>query len=155
TRNAEKIRRLWGPWPHAWVGMPTGRISGRWVLDIDVKRPEANGFDSLVDIGLSVLPETPMVHTPSGGLHVYFDAGERELRCSAGVLDRHWRTLFDGRSHAGASRNARGSAVPHCAEHRVRFCPQPVAGRACAPACRRAFGIGRGRDGAGRVFGEQ
>jgi Bifunctional DNA primase/polymerase, N-terminal len=27
-----------------------------------------------------------MVHTSSGGLHVYFDAGNRELRCSAGLI---------------------------------------------------------------------
>jgi hypothetical protein len=27
-----------------------------------------------------------MSHTASGGLHVYFDAGERELKCSAGLL---------------------------------------------------------------------
>jgi len=27
-----------------------------------------------------------MVHTASGGLHVYFDAGNRELKCSAGLL---------------------------------------------------------------------
>src|SRR5262249_18274306 len=66
--------------------MPTGRVSHRWVLDIDVKRPEANGFDTLADLGHSVLPETPMVHTASGGLHVYFDAGDRELKCSAGLL---------------------------------------------------------------------
>jgi hypothetical protein len=27
-----------------------------------------------------------MAHTSSGGLHVYFDAGERELKNSAGTL---------------------------------------------------------------------
>jgi bifunctional DNA primase/polymerase-like protein len=83
---ADVIARWWKLWPNAWVGMPTGRVSGRWVLDIDVKRPEANGFDTLEDLGHSVLPETPMVHTASGGLHVYFDAGDRDLRCSAGLL---------------------------------------------------------------------
>lgn len=86
TRDPDVITRWWTAWPAAWIGMPTGKASGRWVLDIDVKRPEANGFDSLEDLGHSVLPETPMVHTASGGLHVYFDAGERELRCSAGLL---------------------------------------------------------------------
>lgn len=72
-------------WPDALIGMPTGRASGRWVLDIDVKRPEANGFDTLEDLGI-VLPATRMVHTASGGLHVYFAAGDRELRCSAGLI---------------------------------------------------------------------
>ena len=76
----------WRRWPDALIGMPTGRKSGNWVLDIDVKQPQANGFDSLDDLGHAILPETPMVHTASGGLHVYFDAGERELKCSAGLL---------------------------------------------------------------------
>jgi hypothetical protein len=80
------IKAWWTRWPDALVGMPTGRVSGLWVLDIDIKRPEANGFDTLDDLGHSILPETPMVQTPSDGLHVYFDAGERELKCSAGLL---------------------------------------------------------------------
>lgn len=80
------ITAWWRRWPDALIGMPTGRKLGNWVLDIDVKVPSANGFDSLDDLGHSILPETPMVHTASGGLHVYFDAGERELKCSAGLL---------------------------------------------------------------------
>jgi hypothetical protein len=32
------------------------------------------------------LPDTPMVHTPSGGLHVYFDRGNTEIRNSVGKL---------------------------------------------------------------------
>src|ERR1051326_5244730 len=79
TRDPDIITRWWQLWPGAWIAMPTGRVSGRWVLDIDVKRPEANGWDTLEDLGHSTLPETPMVHTASGGLHACFDAGEREL----------------------------------------------------------------------------
>ncbi len=84
-RDPAIIAAWWRQWPKALIGMPTGRPSGRWALDIDMKRPEANGFDSLEDLG-HVLPATPMAHTASGGLHVYFDAGERELRCSAGLI---------------------------------------------------------------------
>jgi hypothetical protein len=86
TTGPAIITSWWTRWPDALIGMPTGGVSGLWVLDIDTKRPEANGFDTLDDLGHSILPETPMVHTPSDGLHVYFDAGERELRCSAGLL---------------------------------------------------------------------
>jgi hypothetical protein len=85
TRDSGIIKAWWRQWPAALIGMPTGRVSGRWVLDIDVKRPEASGFDSLEDLGI-VLPATPMTHTTSGGLHVYFDAGDRELRNSAGLI---------------------------------------------------------------------
>lgn len=37
------------------------------MLDIDVKRPEANGFDSLDALGFSILPEVSVVHTATGG----------------------------------------------------------------------------------------
>jgi hypothetical protein len=80
------ITKWWRLWPDALIGAPTVRVSGRWVLDVDVKRPEENGWDSLEDLGHSVLATTPMVHTASGGLHVYFDTGGRELKCSAGLL---------------------------------------------------------------------
>src|SRR5689334_2818362 len=70
TRNGFKdascdhttIRESWTRWPQALIGMPTGKISGFVVLDVDVKRPEANGFDSLEDFGRSIPTETPMAH---------------------------------------------------------------------------------------------
>jgi hypothetical protein len=79
------IKEWWRQRPEALIGTPTGRISGRVVLDIDAKSDRANGFDSLENLGI-LLPATPMVHTPSGGLHAYFDAGDRELRNSAGLI---------------------------------------------------------------------
>ncbi len=79
------ITAWWQRWPDALIGMPTGKVSGRVVFDVDVKDSRANGFDSIEDLGI-VLPSTSMVHTASGGLHVYFDAGDRELKNSAGVL---------------------------------------------------------------------
>jgi hypothetical protein len=84
--------------------MPTGNASGRWVLDIDVKRPEANGFDTLEDLGHSVLPNAPMAHTESGGLHVYYDAGSRELKNSAGLIPT---SVVWSKSAAGSRGNAR------------------------------------------------
>ena len=72
TADPEIVQRWVKRYPTALWGMPTGAVSGLVVLDIDVKRPEANGFDSLEDMGRSILPETPLVHTQSGGVHVYF-----------------------------------------------------------------------------------
>jgi hypothetical protein len=86
SRDQAVIGRWWSCWPSAAIGLPTGRASGRVVLDIDVKDDVANGFDSLEDLGRFILPDAPMVHTVSGGLHVHFDPGGRELRCSAGML---------------------------------------------------------------------
>ena len=86
TGDREIITKWWTTWPRALIGMPTGLKSGYVVLDIDVKDPEANGFDSLEDLGLSILPDTPMAHTASSGLHVYFDPGGRELKNSIGLI---------------------------------------------------------------------
>jgi hypothetical protein len=96
TTDPTIITAWWRRWPDALIGAPTGRVSGWIVLDIDVKRSEANGFDSLEDLGHSILPQTPMVHTPSGGLHTYFDAGDRELKCSAGLLGPGLDVRSDG-----------------------------------------------------------
>ena len=85
TCDPDIIERRGRKWPEALIGMPTGQASGLVVLDIDVKDPQTNGFDKLEELG-RVLPETPMAHTASGGVHVYFRNPERELRCSAGLI---------------------------------------------------------------------
>jgi bifunctional DNA primase/polymerase-like protein len=84
THEAPQIEEWWRRWPQALIGVPTGKRSGSVVLDIDVKDPRADGFDTLAGLGLAILPETPMAHTASGGLHVYFAAIEREIRNSVG-----------------------------------------------------------------------
>jgi hypothetical protein len=73
TTNTVQLFGWWEKWPWALVAMPTGKPSGFVVLDVDVKNGNW-GFDTLaeLDTGLSILPETPMAHTLSGGLHVYF-----------------------------------------------------------------------------------
>lgn len=86
SREEGVISGWWSRWPAALVGVPTGRTSGFVALDIDIKRDDANGYDSLAELGAMPLPDTPMVHTASGGLHLYFAAPERELRNSAGRL---------------------------------------------------------------------
>jgi hypothetical protein len=84
--DLDVVQRWIERYPTALWGMPSGTVSGRVVLDIDIKRPEANGFDSLEDLGRSILPETPLAHTESGGLHVYFGCLSREVRNSAGRI---------------------------------------------------------------------
>jgi hypothetical protein len=84
--DPQTIRAWWSAWPEALVGVPTGSASGVVVLDIDCKRPDADGYESLEDLGHSILPDTPMVHTPSGGVHVYFANPERLLRNSTNEI---------------------------------------------------------------------
>jgi putative DNA primase/helicase len=72
TDDEAQIRAWWRRWPDALIGVPTGRAIGAVVLDIDVKDDSANGFDSLDGLGVAIVPDTPMAHTASGGLHLYF-----------------------------------------------------------------------------------
>src|SRR5262249_16000329 len=72
STDEAQIAEWWRRWPNALVGVPTGVMSGFVVLDIDVKCLDQHGFDTLDHLGFSVLPETPMVHTRSAGLHLYF-----------------------------------------------------------------------------------
>jgi hypothetical protein len=87
SRDEAQIREWWDRWSAALIGVPTGRASGFIVLDVDRKNG-VDGFDALEELGIAILPATPMVHSPSGGLHVHFNPGAREIRCSAGRLGR-------------------------------------------------------------------
>jgi hypothetical protein len=84
STDAPAIAAWWRRWPKAWVGVPTGRRTGFIVLDVDVKKSEAYGFDTLADLGGAILPNTPMAHTASGGLHIYFACIDVEIRDSVG-----------------------------------------------------------------------
>ena len=75
-----QIEEWWERWPEAWIGTPTGKLF--IVLDIDVKDPSRNGWDSLA--GKRVL--TPSSITPSGGAHWFLLPPEREIRNSAGKV---------------------------------------------------------------------
>jgi Bifunctional DNA primase/polymerase, N-terminal len=87
TTDTDQIINWWEVWPEALIGLPTGAASGLVVLDIDVKDPKRNGYGTLEDLGHSILPDTPMAHTASGGLHLYFASpAYRELRNSAGKI---------------------------------------------------------------------
>jgi hypothetical protein len=78
-----QIERWWRQWPNAVISIPTGKRSGIIILDIDVKDGR-NGFDTLADLGGAILPDTPISHTPSGGVHVWFARTDLEIRNSAG-----------------------------------------------------------------------
>ena len=72
TTDIETIRSWWAKWPSALVGVPTGKVNGFTVLDID-KKKDVDGFKSLERLGLDLDSLSgPRVKTPSGGLHIYF-----------------------------------------------------------------------------------
>jgi hypothetical protein len=55
------------------------------VLDIDVKHAGPNGWDALEELG-ALIPDTPMASTPSGGTHVFFDPGARDVPLSVSKI---------------------------------------------------------------------
>ena len=63
------IRSWWDRWPQALVAIVTGRRSGLFVVDLDVK----NGHDGIAAYSVLDLPKTEIaVLTASGGGHAYF-----------------------------------------------------------------------------------
>jgi hypothetical protein len=77
TLNPAHIRAWWKRWPHAAVAIPTGQPSKVVVFDVDTKVDAKNGVDSLAELGVSILPQTAISHTGSGGFHLFFDPGDR------------------------------------------------------------------------------
>jgi hypothetical protein len=99
TDDPPQIKRWWRRWAGALVGVPTGHRST--VLDVDVKRPAANGFDTLADLGFAILPETPIAHTASGGLHLHFAVPTPTIRNTGGSRGRGIGPGLDWRGIGG------------------------------------------------------
>ena len=63
TLDPAQIRTWWRQWPNAAVAIATGQRSKIVIFDVDTKDDAKNGIDSLEELGLSILPETPISHT--------------------------------------------------------------------------------------------
>jgi len=79
TLDPVRIRACWGRYPNAAIAIATGQVSKVVVFDVDTKTDAKNGLDSLAELGCSILPETPISHTGSGGFHLFFDPGNRVI----------------------------------------------------------------------------
>lgn len=123
TTDADTIRAWWGRFPDALPATPTGAAAGRIVLDIDVK-DGVSGWDALDEMGALPLPDTPMVHTPSGGLHVHFRHPGGWAKTVAGKLGRGLDTRGDGGSIILPDGNSR-RWDPHQNPDRVPLAPCP------------------------------
>jgi hypothetical protein len=69
TTDEATVRRWWGTWPTADIGIATG--GGLVVVDVD---PRHGGDTSLAELERrhGQLPETPRVLTGGGGMHLFF-----------------------------------------------------------------------------------
>ncbi|MCC7433101.1 MAG: bifunctional DNA primase/polymerase [Methanoregulaceae archaeon] len=66
------------------VGIPTGAVSGGWVLDID---PGKGGTESLAKLTEGIeLPSTPIARTGRGGLHYWWAMPDRKVKSTAGLM---------------------------------------------------------------------
>ncbi len=76
STNKAQILTWWTAWPNAMIGVPTGKASNFWGLDIDTPRSEgdADGFASLANLVNmhGELPSTWTQQTPGGGYHYFF-----------------------------------------------------------------------------------
>ena len=85
SRDENHIREFWMRHPFALVAVPTGKLNGITVLDVDRKN-NVDGFASLERRGFDLSTfEGPIVTTPTGGVHLYFKYTP-DLRNSAGKL---------------------------------------------------------------------
>jgi hypothetical protein len=106
----------WWSWSFigAGVGIATGRASGIWVLDIDVKNG-VNGYDTWADLVTDhgPIPRTFTATSRSGGGHIYFRWPEHEVvRNSTGRNPRGVGLGLDVRGEGGYVRAPlRSSAV--------------------------------------------
>lgn len=85
SNNPAQIEAWWTTWPEALIGVATG-ASHLVVLDVDVKDPTKYGPDSLDRLGHSILDNTWIAHSQSGGWHCYYDAGGLDIRSTTGAI---------------------------------------------------------------------
>ncbi len=131
TRDEQQITAWWTRRPDALIGMRTGRISRVVVLDVDVKDRTKYGFDTLAELGAAILPDTVLVHTGSGGLHIWFDPQEREIHNTQGARGRGIGPGLDWRGEGGlAILPSPGSGYwfdPHYPFGSIALAPIPTA----------------------------
>lgn len=96
TTDAGKIKAWASQWPNALVGVPTGKASKLFVLDIDVKNGK-DGFATLQAKGWH-LPATRTHRTKNGGgAHYLFRVPDgKPLKCSASKLGDGLDTRGEG-----------------------------------------------------------
>jgi hypothetical protein len=93
--EAADIRRLWRDHPGPLLGVPTGKMTGLFVLDLDTTMHTAAA--EWFERHAPYLPETRQQTTRSGGLHLFFRHVEG-LRNSAGRIALGVDTRAEGGS---------------------------------------------------------
>ena len=95
TLDPAAIGAWWTKWPQANIAIPTGRVSGLLVIDIDPRHGGDRSFDRLI-AAHGAMPATRAVRTPSGGLHLYYQHPQQLTPNTAGRLGPGIDTRGDG-----------------------------------------------------------
>lgn len=81
TTDANAIQAWWRDMPDAGIGMPTGAVSGLFVIDVDPRHGGPESLDQLTE-QYGDLPATAESHTGDGGRHLFFRHPGEHVRCS-------------------------------------------------------------------------
>lgn len=161
TTDAGQIAAWAAQWPDALVDVPTGKASGLFVLDVDVKNGK-DGFSTLQAIGWN-LPATRTHRTKrGGGAHYLFRNPDGiPLKSSAGNMGDGLDTRGDGGyivwwpAHGGEVEHADTVAdVPHCLVDALQTAPAPERKAQAVLADGDGFTEGRRNDSLTRLAGK-
>jgi hypothetical protein len=83
--DAEVIRRWWKRWPHANIGLRTGKPSGMVAWDIDPRHCGDKTLAKIIDLH-GPLPETVVAQTGGGGQHIVFAHPGWYVKCRESLL---------------------------------------------------------------------
>ncbi len=97
TYNPHQIIKWWEKWPDALLGMPTGKMSGYCILDVDDKNGhDGSGSLHALEQQHGKLPDTWITLTPSGGFHYWFKYPGQHIQTSAGKIGQGLDIRGDG-----------------------------------------------------------
>ena len=87
TCDPIQIRKWWAGREYL-IGLPMGRVSGVWTLDVDTSEDHADGLSGWIELTAQHEPIITREHrSATGGPHLIFNwTEEQPLRCSSGAL---------------------------------------------------------------------
>lgn len=88
TNDQDEVRRDWERWPNAGIGLPTGKINGVVVIDVDT--PQGHGVDGpaslrQLEAKYGPLPETRQTVSPSGSVHYWFNYPDVKIKSASKI----------------------------------------------------------------------
>lgn len=96
TTDADQVRGWWEQYPYALPAVPTGKTTGIFVLDVDVKAGK-DGYATLAQLGHEIPPTRAHTTQTGGGRHYLFQMPEdTERRCTTGKIGAGLDTRADG-----------------------------------------------------------